>query len=281
MMSLTMTSGNSATPRRSKLVPLRARSLRDEAAEAIRNAIISGELPEGAPVNETQLALQLGISRGPIREALRLLEQEGRVQTRQHRGAHVTTITLDDVLEGITFRELIEPFVIERSMTRAGQELVADLRRSLGSMREAAVRGDALGMVMHHDEFHAHFYRHAQHRLLLSTWERIRRPPLIHIRLQKIGYEKPEDLPKAHQPLLTLVESGDRDGARREILAHLRMNLPQFSDGLKARAEEGAAGSVGGRGTSEVRSAANSRSRVVERRRAHRNHRRPDDWVAD
>jgi DNA-binding GntR family transcriptional regulator len=198
----------------------------------IRAAIVSGELREGSRVNESRLSVQLGISRGPIREALRELEREGRLVSRPNYGAYVASFTLDDVVESITVRELLEPYVVERSLEYGHEELLVGLSGALRGMTAAAKQRDKEAMVNSHDEFHAQFYLHAQHRLILSTWHRIRVPLQSHMKLQEIGYRRLEDIPGAHQKLLSLARAKNAKALRAEVLSHLRMNLARFAQEL-------------------------------------------------
>lgn len=219
----------------SELVQLQPHSLRSDAVGVIRAAILSGELPEGSRVNESKLSAQLGISRGPIREALRELEQEGRLVSRPNYGTYVAQLTLEDMVEAIEARELLEPFVAERAVRSAPAAILVALRKNLGEMERAARRRDREAMVTSHDLFHSQFYVHADHRLLLSMYDRIRVPLQSHVRLQQIGYRTPEDMPQAHRRLLELVGSGDVAALRKEILMHLRMNVDRFSDAMARR----------------------------------------------
>jgi DNA-binding GntR family transcriptional regulator len=222
----------------SSLAQLRPRSLRSDAAGMIRAAIVSGELSEGSRVNESRLSVQLGISRGPIREALRELEREGRLVSRPNYGAYVASFTLEDVVESTTVRELLEPYVTERSLERAHEELLEGLRQALRDMGVAAKERDKEALVNSHDDFHAQFYLHAHHRLILSIWQRIRVPLQSHMRLQEIGYRQLEDIPRAHQQLFELARANNAKALRAEVLSHLRMNLARFAEAMDSNAAQ-------------------------------------------
>lgn len=178
------------------------------------------------------LSAQLGISRGPIREALRALELEGRLVARPNYGTYVATFTLEDVIESITVRELIEPYAVERALERDGAALLTHLHAAMAAMRKAAREDERKALVAKHDDFHALFYAHAGNRLLSSVWERVRLPLRSHVRLQEVGYEGPGDIPRAHEELLRLAESGEMTALRSELLAHLRMNVARFTAAL-------------------------------------------------
>ena len=82
-----------------RLGPARRRVLSDEVADSIRHAIVSGELPAGERLIEDELASQLGVSRGPVREALVRLGLEGLVVTERHRGATVAKLSPSEAAE--------------------------------------------------------------------------------------------------------------------------------------------------------------------------------------
>src|SRR3954464_4542740 len=92
---------------------LRSPSLVQLAADAIRRMILAGELAEGERLIEERLTEQLGISRPPLREALRVLGQEGLIVARPRRGSTVATLTAQDVFEILTLRTALERLAIE------------------------------------------------------------------------------------------------------------------------------------------------------------------------
>src|SRR5215207_11434 len=93
----------------STMRPAQRRGLADEVADRIREAIFDGAFPPGAPLREVELAANLDVSRGPVREALVKLEREGLVQLRWHRGASVTTLSGADAEELYTLRGAPSP----------------------------------------------------------------------------------------------------------------------------------------------------------------------------
>lgn len=88
---------------------------------ALREAIISGQLKPGQPLIQARLAAQFGVSRGPLREALNRLEEEGFVKTIPYKGSAVTPLTRQNVQEIRSLRNMVEEF--------AGQLIIADLRQ--------------------------------------------------------------------------------------------------------------------------------------------------------
>jgi DNA-binding GntR family transcriptional regulator len=96
------------------LKPLNKKLLSENVVGAIRQAIFDGELELGQRLVETELAEQLGVSRGPIREALRLLANEGLVVINVHRGTFVAKPTPNDVEELYTLRQVLETLALRR-----------------------------------------------------------------------------------------------------------------------------------------------------------------------
>ncbi|MEJ7139343.1 GntR family transcriptional regulator [Amphibiibacter pelophylacis] len=93
-------------------------TLTEAAVQTLRRRILAGDWPEGTPLRQEQLAAELGVSRVPLREALNRLEAEGLVQNLPHRGAVITPFSLDEVLELIELRALIESDLIARAVPR-------------------------------------------------------------------------------------------------------------------------------------------------------------------
>jgi DNA-binding GntR family transcriptional regulator len=112
----------------------------------------------------------------------------GRIRLLAPRWSKPSSSSFWHLVEAITVRELLESFVMERALEIADQALLAGLRRNLEEMEEAARRGDREAMVVSHDKFHAQFHAHADHRLILSIYDRVRVPLQSHVRLQQIGY---------------------------------------------------------------------------------------------
>ncbi|MEP6990714.1 MAG: GntR family transcriptional regulator [bacterium] len=102
-----------ATP---DIVPLRRQTLTGMTLVALRDRILQGGFPDGEPLRQDAIADELGVSRIPVREALRQLEAEGLVTFHPHRGAVVTTLSLEDITELFELRAEIESDVLRRSI---------------------------------------------------------------------------------------------------------------------------------------------------------------------
>src|SRR6266498_734808 len=109
-----------------RVAPARRRGLADEVADRIRDAIFDGVYPPGGQLREVELSAALGVSRGPVREALLRLEREGLVRSEWHRGATVTALSEQDVAELDTLRAALEQLAVRLVIDHArGDDLAA------------------------------------------------------------------------------------------------------------------------------------------------------------
>jgi DNA-binding GntR family transcriptional regulator len=118
--------------------------LRDQAADVLRNMVVSGALSSGDRINEADLAARLGISRGPLREAIQRLGAEGFIEFHQNRGAFVRTFNLDDLRQMYEAREVIEAKAAQLAANRATDDGIAQLQNLLSSVDEV-LRTDTTG----------------------------------------------------------------------------------------------------------------------------------------
>lgn len=119
--------------------------------DELRRAILTGEMAPGTPIRQDAIAERLGVSRVPLREALRTLEGEGQVTYRPHRGYQVADLSLDDLLEVYRIRELLET---EATMKAVGSVDVATLEQAQRDIEKAALDNDIVGMAAANRQFH-------------------------------------------------------------------------------------------------------------------------------
>jgi DNA-binding GntR family transcriptional regulator len=148
--------------------------LSDEVADSIRHAIVSGELPAGERLIEDELASQLGVSRGPVREALVRLGLEGLVVTERHRGATVAMLSPSEAAEIYSLRAALERLAAERTCLYAANDEFDELARILGKI-DALPKPLEKEAVANLDlEFHDAIFRAAHHDRLYRAWEGLR-----------------------------------------------------------------------------------------------------------
>jgi DNA-binding GntR family transcriptional regulator len=211
---------------------LHAPSLVRLAADSIRKMILAGEFAPGDRLLEEKLTAQLAISRPPLREALRILENEGLITTLPRRGSTVTTLTDRDVYEILTLRSALERMAFELGIPVVRPELLDPAREALAEMERCAREGDRGSLVQAGYAFHFALIGIADHRRLCSIYASVQQQVLLCMARNLIVREQYfEDLLQhaaRHRVLFETVESGDRDAALAELAVHGERSFEKF-----------------------------------------------------
>lgn len=203
-----------------KVLPVQQESLGDLVAQQLRALIIKGEIASGTHLVETQLSEQFGVSRGPVRDALRQLEAEDLVAP-QGRSLAVVGLHDEDVDELYSLRESLETLAVRRSANRLHGSDWDVLNEPLEAMRAAAASRDAAEFAVADLAFHSCFYDLSGHRRLRNVWQQYL--PTFTVLLQVTTAYDVDLGPSAqsHQLLVDLLRTGRIDEAVVELSAHL------------------------------------------------------------
>jgi DNA-binding GntR family transcriptional regulator len=120
----------------------------------LRRAIAAGDLAPGEQVRQDALAERFGVSRVPLREALKILEGEGQVTYRPHRGYFVAELDLADLREVYRIRDLLETEAIATAVTRIGEAELASADAAMLDVEQSSASGDLLAMAEANRRFH-------------------------------------------------------------------------------------------------------------------------------
>lgn len=134
---------------------MESRPIREIAYEVLKHAIITGQIPAGERIVETDYADRLHISRTPLREALRKLERDGLVEYVLRRGVVVRAFTMEDVEEIYTIRNALEMLTLPAIIAKATDEDIADLKARLHEMDAVQEAGDIETLSPMARAFHA------------------------------------------------------------------------------------------------------------------------------
>lgn len=182
--------------------------------------ILSQRLAPGARLIEADLAEQLGVSRIPVREAIRLLEATGLVEVVPRKGAHVAIVDGLDIQHIQELRIAIEGFAAQVAAERRTPEDIAELTRCVETGWTASDSGDAVGAAMCHRDFHLAMERATQNPYLALVVNPLRQRTemVFSVLLERRGSVAWED----HARLRDTIAVGDAAAARSEMEAHIR-----------------------------------------------------------
>jgi DNA-binding GntR family transcriptional regulator len=228
--------GAEAAPRPGRGV-LDPPSLVQLAAEELRRMILAGELAPGERLIEERLTEHLGISRPPLREAMRTLQHEGLIDLQPRRGATVTRLSDDDVFEILTLRSAVERLAIELGVpVTDGARLVA-CRSALAEMERCAEREDRAHLVQRGYDFHRAIVGLAGHRRLEGVYDSLHQQLLLCMAMNLYArehyYEDLRTHVNRHRTLLEVIESGDPKAVLAALAAHGERSFTQATQGIR------------------------------------------------
>lgn len=215
-------------------------SLRDEVVRAIRDAIIQGKLRPGEKIPEHSLADQLGVSRTPIREAIRTLEQQGLVETRARSGTFVARLRWEDARDSLFVRAALEELAvrqaIERLSSQQWDDLCATLEGMLDGMQEAIDRSDPVAATERDVEWHTTLIDAARNHYLSRTWRIVGLAVLIWSPEREL-YPIPREslavvFAMRHERLLAALRTREPDQAGAAVRAHVSEKLHDLVEGI-------------------------------------------------
>ena len=198
----------------------------------LRQAIVSGELAPGEQVRQETLAQQFGVSRVPLREALKILEGEGSVVYRPRRGYFVAELSLADLLEVYRIRELLEAEAVRVALPQLTDADVAQMADAVQACEQAARSGDLVAMTAHNRRLHFALVRAAGmprlERQIRILWDATD----VYRSVYYASAQNRAAVQDEHRAILAAVRARDADAAvrlldehRAHAVGHLRTML--------------------------------------------------------
>ncbi|HEY1970504.1 MAG TPA: GntR family transcriptional regulator [Pseudonocardia sp.] len=189
--------------------------------DALRAAVITGELPPGTLHSVHTLAGQLGVSRTPVREALIKLAQQGMVRFERNRGVRILQTSLHDLEEVFALRLLLEPPATRRAVLLRNPATRRELRQVFAAMERAASAGDEIRMWEHDRRFHRVLLAASGNGRLAEYVDGLR--DMVLRRGVSTAHQSRTlaDIVDEHRVVLERVEAGDADGAAERMRAHI------------------------------------------------------------
>ncbi|KKC38115.1 hypothetical protein WH87_10950 [Devosia epidermidihirudinis] len=206
--------------RRTPATIIQKEALGARVAAELRVAIAAGEIAPGERLIEVELAEKFGVSRGPIRDAFRILEVEGLVESQQP-GVVVLGIDQDGINEIYSLRSAIEGLAVRLAVTRYDEAKFGEINRLVDAMQRAAEQNDAAGFAQADVAFHNEICVISGHKRLADVWQQHEAIMMTLLRLTISLDQHLLNSAAKHRELLELIKAGDPAAAETELVNHL------------------------------------------------------------
>ena len=220
-----------------KLAPIRLDSyqpLREVVAEALREAIKEGLLAPGQRLMEIQLAEELGVSRTPVREAVRKLELEGYVVMMPRRGTYVANLSIRDVNDVFEIRTALDSLACGLAAERITEDELERLQRLLVMIGEHIEKGDMEKIVETDTRFHDLLYQASRNTRLVGIISNLREQ-LTRFRAASMSFPgRLKETLEEHKELVDAIAQGDVQAAKHAAEAHMEKAEQTLLESMEA-----------------------------------------------
>lgn len=200
---------------------LGSRRLSDQVVDTLRRAILVGEISPGQRLLETDIADQMGISRGPVREAFKVLSQQGLIVAYPHRGTFVYQLSKGEARDLLVFRASVEGLAARLVAERKSSEVLNLMARLVERMGSAADESHFEELRDLDVEFHDALAKSCGNRWVQRAWSGLH--PFVWLLVGPVRPVPQEDrhLKSRHLRILDAIRSGNPDQAERAMSAHI------------------------------------------------------------
>ena len=203
------------------------RPLREIVYEQLKMQILTGTIVPGTRMMEVELADEMGVSRTPVREAIRKLEKEGLVTIEPRRGAYASSISVKDMVDTLEVREDLEGLAAAMAAERMTEEQTEELRRINQGYTEAIKNSDTEKIISFDEKFHRHIVACSGNKTLIKISEPVQEMALRFRYLYYDDFSRYANMPVEHKQIIEAILSGNADAAR-ETADNLVKRLKEF-----------------------------------------------------
>ncbi|MDQ2086047.1 GntR family transcriptional regulator [Herbivorax sp. ANBcel31] len=211
--------------------------LREVIFNTLREAIISGELKPGERLMEVKLAEKMGVSRTPVREAIRKLELEGLVEMFPRKGAHVAKLSVKNIMDVLEVRASLDGLATSLAAERIKDEEIKNLGHILSQFESYAKKDNLQGTIKKDVEFHDLIYGASGNdkliQIVCKLREQIHRFRVIYLK----DYSSHKALVKEHEDIYEAISKRDRDKAQIYAQRHIKKQEEIITKALKSVTE--------------------------------------------
>jgi DNA-binding GntR family transcriptional regulator len=215
-------------------------TLRAHIAERLRAAILAGDIAPGSPLTETDLSARFDVSRGPLREALRQLVEEGLLVAVPYTGTHVASLSVEDVREIYSLRTALEIFAFEQVWDRRDDRFRSELRRRNDALIASIDAGDDRASISTELALHGLVYEASGHKLLQRAWAGLRGRLQLYWAAHHRAHGRRGPRRDSHDSYIAAALGDDLDALRLEIADHMRRGAEVTETFVSERSNKGA-----------------------------------------
>lgn len=221
------------------LAPVPKATLRAHIAERLRAAILAGDIAPGAALTETALSARFDVSRGPLREAMRQLIEEGLLVTVPYTGTHVAALSVEDVREIYSLRTALEIFAFEQAWDRRDDWFREELHRRNAALLASIDAGDDRTSISTELELHGLVFEASGHKLLQCAWRGLRGRLQLYWAAHHRAHGRRGPRRDSHDSYIAAALGDDLDALRREIADHMRRGAVVTEQFVSGEARKG------------------------------------------
>ncbi len=196
--------------------------LRDVIFNSLREAIIVGELKPGERLMEVHLAEKMGVSRTPVREAIRKLELEGFVTMIPRKGAHVAELSVKDIMDVLELRASLDGLAASLAAKRIRKDELNSLKSVYASLNDYIEKDNLQGSIKKDIEFHEIIYRASRNDRLIQIIDNLREQVLRFRVLYLKDYGSPKNLIPEHNEIFNSIKNHDCEKAEKAAEQHIK-----------------------------------------------------------
>jgi DNA-binding GntR family transcriptional regulator len=216
--------------------PISRRPLHEEAVDRLRDLIIQGQLAPGARLNERLLCERLGISRTPLREAIKLLAREGLVALLPNRGAQVAPLERGRLAETLEVMAALESLAGELACRNASAERIAEIRALHEEMVQMHARGDLASYFRYNQAIHLKIVEASGNATLANVYRQLNANVLRARYMANLSRERWDEAVREHERILAALEARDVPQLRRLLHDHLAHKLASVAQAFVDKA---------------------------------------------
>lgn len=207
------------------LSEIRPLPLSGQVRDMLRDRITAGDLAPGEKLTETDLASRLKISRGPLREAILQLTEEGLLVKEPYKGLRVRPVSRRDLEELYSLRTTLERFAFEEAWDKRTDAALADLKDRLDRLEQTRIAQDISAAVAGEIAFHSWVYDLSGHSLLKSHWQKLVPLVQIYMSIHNRQHGIAGVFMDANHEYLALAQGGDRSALLNHINEHMQKGM--------------------------------------------------------